>query len=288
MLRNRLVVFFSVFFAGIFFWIDQALAWGPAVHTAIALNTLDCAKFLLPSMAGIITAFPIEYMYGSLSADFFIGKGRKKRIVENPHTWDGGFKLLAGVKDEREASYALGFLSHLAADVIAHNFFIPKLLSTYPGKGKMGHLFWEVRSDYLIGSGYTKIARGVLCMDHQICDDLLKLVAGKRQRGLKTGKQFFANTVKVSDYLYSKRDLFFEPKANRWRLFHQYLATMVELSCNLSNDFLKSPEATPSLHYDPMGRQNLILAKGKRTLSNSFRKPRNITQFQVDEELLSL
>ena len=288
MLLNKWMFSLTVFLTVVLFWIDHALAWGPAVHTAIALNTLDSAKFLLPSMGGIISAFPIEYMYGSLSADFFIGKGRKKRIVENPHTWEGGFKLLAGVKDEREASYALGFLSHLAADVIAHNFFIPKLLSTYPGRGKMGHLFWEIRSDYLIGSGYTKIARGVLCMDHQICDDLLKLVAGKRKRSLKTGKQFFANTVKFSDYLYSKRDMFFEQKGNRWKLFHQYLATMVDLSCSLSKDFLKSPESTPSLHYDPMGRQNLILAKGKRSFSNSFRKPRNIKQFQVDEELLSL
>ena len=288
MLLTKWVFCVTVFSATIFLGIDQALAWGPAVHTAIALNVLDSAKFLLPSIGGIITAFPIEYMYGSLSADFFIGKGRKKRIVENPHTWDGGFRLLAGVRDEREASYALGFLSHLAADVIAHNFFIPNLLNLHHGKGKMGHLFWEIRSDYLIGTGYTKIARGVLCMDHQICDDLLKLVAGKRKKSLKTGKQFFANTVKFSDYLYSKRDLFFEPRVNRWRHFHQYLALMVDLSCSLSKDFLKSPETTPSLDYDPMGRQNLLLAKGKRSFPKSFRKSRNIKHFEVDEELLSL
>ena len=280
--------FVAVFSAMIFLGIDQALAWGPGVHTAIALNALDSAKYILSSIGGIITAFPIEYMYGSLSADFFIGKGRKKRIVENPHTWEGGFRLLSGVKDEREASYALGFLSHLAADIIAHNFFIPNLLSLHPGKGKMGHLFWEIRSDYLIGAGYTKIANGVLCMDHQICDDLLKLVAGKRQRGLKTGKQFFANTVKFSDYLYSKRDLFFEPRVSRWRHFHQYLALMVDLSCSLSKDFLKSPETTPSLDYDPMGRQNLLLAKGKRSFSMPFKKSRDIRHFEVDEELLSL
>ncbi len=278
----------TVFSAMVFLGIDQALAWGPGVHTAIALNVLDSVKFLLPSMGQIITAFPIEYLYGSLSADFFIGKGRKKRIVGNPHTWEGGFRLLSGVRDEREAAYALGFLSHLAADVIAHNYFIPNLLSLYPGKGKMGHLFWEIRSDYLIGAGYTKIANGVLCMDHQICDDLLKLVAGKRKRSLKTGKQFFANTVKFSDYLYSKRDLFFEPKVNRWKHFHHYLAMMVELSCTLSKDFLKNPKTTPSLHYDPMGRENLLLVKGKRSFPKPFRRHRHIRHFNVDEELLSL
>ena len=63
---------------------------------------------------------------------------------------------------------------------------------------------------------------------------------------------------------------------------------MVDLSCSLSKDFLKSPETTPSLDFDPMGRQNLLLAKGKRTFAKSFRRNRNIKHFEVDEELLSL
>jgi len=62
----------------------------------------------------------------------------------------------------------------------------------------MGHLFWEIKSDYLIGPDYTRIARGVLDMDHQICDDLLKLVAGRRKKGFKAKKRFFAQTVKFS------------------------------------------------------------------------------------------
>jgi len=266
---------------------ECALAWGPGVHTALALSSLHSASMLLPSIAQIITSFPIEYLYGCLSADFFIGKG-KKTYKKNPHTWEGGFKFLQEAKDDRETAYALGFLSHLAADVIAHNFFIPNLLTAYPGRGKMGHLFWEIRADYLIGSAYTRTARGVLDMDHQLCDDLLKVIGEKKKGRFKAAKGFFAQTVKFSDRMYTTHDLFFETRAARWRHFHGYLALMLDLSRSLANNFLKHPETSVCLQHDPMGTRNLLLAKKKQAFSRLFRNPRPVRRFDVDKDLLYL
>jgi hypothetical protein len=281
----------SVFLAGylIIQFIDAkcALAWGPGVHTALALSSLNSATLLLPSIARVITAFPIEYLYGCLSADFFIGKGNLT-YKKNPHTWEGGFKFLQEACDDRETAYALGFLSHLAADVIAHNFFIPNLLSAYPGRGKMGHLFWEIRADYLIGSAYTRIARGVLEMDHQICDDILKLIGGRKKNGFKAGKGFFARTVRFSDRIHTTRDLFFETRVVPWRHFHGYLALMLDLSRGLANDFLKHPETSPCLQHDPMGTRNLLLAKKKLAFPRLSKTPRPVRRFDVDDDLLYL
>ncbi|EFK11352.1 conserved hypothetical protein, partial [delta proteobacterium NaphS2] len=249
--------------------------------------SLDAAFQFLPSVGRIITAFPIEYLYGSLSADFFIGKAKKKRSGA-PHNWEGGFKFLGDAGDDREMSYAFGFLSHLAADVVAHNYFIPNLMSAYPGKGKMGHLFWEIRSDYLIGTGYTSIANGVLNMDHQVCDDLLQLLGGKKKNRLKTKKRVFTQTVKLSDYLYTTRNLFFETRAPRGRVFHEYLAAMVDLSRRLVYDFLKHPDSSPCLHFDPIGARNLLMAKGKRSFPRIFRNAAISPHFDVDEKLLYL
>ena len=283
----KFIVFFAVYLVVQFLHPESAFAWGPGVHTAIALGSLDAATQLLPAIGRTITAFPIEYLYGSLSADFFIGKGKKKRSGA-PHNWEGGFKFLGDAGDDRENAYALGFLSHLAADVIAHNYFIPNLVSAYPGKGKMGHLFWEIRSDYLIGAGYTSIANGVLNMDHQVCDDLLQLLDGKKRTRLKSKKRFFTQTVKFSDYLYTTRNLFFETRAVRGRVFHEYLAMMVDLSRRLVYDFLKYPESSPCLLYDPMGAKNLLIAKGKRSFPRPFRTVAAAPQFGVDEKLLYL
>ena len=288
MLFLKLVVFLAGYFILQLIDAECAFAWGPGVHTALALSSLDSGSLLLPSIARVITTFPIEYMYGCLSADFFIGKGKQKSRKKNPHTWDGGLKFLKEACDDRETAYALGFLSHLAADVIAHNFFVPNLLSVYPGRGRMGHLFWEIRSDYLIGSAYTRIARGVLEMDHQICDDLLKLIGGRRKNGFKAGKGFFAQTVRFSDRLHATRDHFFEPRVIRWRHFHGYLALMLDLSRSLVNDLLKHPETSPCFLHDPMGRHNLLLAKKKRPFPRFSRTPRPVRRFDVDEDLLYL
>ncbi|MCG6878784.1 MAG: zinc dependent phospholipase C family protein [Deltaproteobacteria bacterium] len=283
----KFVVFFAVYLIIQLLRPENALAWGPGVHTAIALGSLDAASQFLPSIGRIITAFPIEYLYGSLSADFFIGKAKKKRSGA-PHNWEGGFKFLGDAGDDREMSYAFGFLSHLAADVIAHNYFIPNLTSAYPGKRKMGHLFWEIRSDYLIGTGYTSIANGVLNMDHQVCDDLLQLLGGKKRNRLKTKKRVFTQTVKLSDYLYTTRNLFFETRAPRGRVFHEYLAAMVDLSRRLVYDFLKHPDSSPCLHFDPIGAGNLLMAKGKRSFPRIFRNAAISPHFDVDEKLLYL
>ncbi|MCF8082042.1 MAG: zinc dependent phospholipase C family protein [Deltaproteobacteria bacterium] len=265
---------------------QNALAWGPGVHTAIALGSLDGAGFILPSIAKVITAFPIEYLYGALSADFFIGKGKRKR--RNPHDWEGGFQFLNQSTDDCEKAYAWGFLSHLAADVIAHNYYIPNLISAYPGKGNMGHLFWELRADYVVGPGYTRIAKGVLAMDHQVCDNLLKLIGGKRKKGLGTKKRFYTQTVRFSDYLYTTRDLFFEPKAFRREVFNNYLAVMVDISCRLSKDFLTHPDSSPGLLHDPMGRENLLLANKKGAFRRLFAPHRPIHRFDVNKDLLSV
>ena len=120
----------------------------------------------MPYIARVITAYPAEYLYGCLAADFFIGKSKRKK-ASHPHNWEGGFMLLAKAREENEASYAYGFLSHLAADVVAHNIFIPNLMVGCSPWRRKGHLYWEMKADYAAGPVYVKIARDILSMDHR-------------------------------------------------------------------------------------------------------------------------
>jgi hypothetical protein len=264
---------------------ECALAWGPGVHTVTALSLLNDVSLILPTIARIITLYPREYLYGCLSADFFIGKGKRKR-AGHPHSWKGGLMLLSEAGDDREAAYAYGFLSHLVADVAAHNFFIPNLLHSYPTGRKMGHLYWEIKADYLIGPGYVKIAKDVLSMDHKGCDDLLDLIAGKRKNRLKAKKRLFTQTVKVSDYFYATHDTLFMGRPAHRRIFSDYLAFMVDLSCRLVKDFLTNPGSSPCLSYDPLGRQHPNLISRMRMLRRPFNSRPFLGQITVDRELL--
>lgn len=262
---------------------DQAMAWGPGVHTITSLTVLQDIGQILPSIGAIIGAYSGEYLYGCLAADFFIGKGRGRR-ASHPHNWTGGFKFLREAGDEREAAYAYGFLSHLAADVIAHNFFVPSLMISFT-KRRMGHLYWEINSDYLAGPAYTKIAKDILSIKHLGCDGILVQLAEGGRKRVRPKRRLYAQTVRISEYLFDAHPLLFSGKTLPRKPFYDYLAAMIGLSCRLVQDFLRDPESSPCLQHDPLGRHNLGLAKRTRRLPKRPRASIPLPGFMVDGKL---
>jgi hypothetical protein len=265
-----------------------AWAWGAAVHTVIACNILDQATSILPAIADIIRAYPLQYVYGNLAADFFVGKGQKKKKGHS-HNWDTGFRCLEEAGDEQEASYAYGFLSHLAADVIAHNYFVPNLICNAFTWKRMGHIYWEAKADYEMGHLYTRIAREVLTMSDLGCDDMLISAVGNRRNGLKTRRKIYTQTVKFSEFLYMAPSSPFPERRSRTRIFGQYLGFTAGLAYRLVLDFLKNPGTSPCLSYDPIGSENLFIA-GRHHCRDRWQqlgRPKS-PLFPVDEELLDI
>ncbi len=236
-------------------WVKNALAWGPAVHTVIALDLIQNPQFLLSSIAGIIAAYPMEYMYGCLAADFFMGKSKMKKAARM-HNWEGGFRFLEEADNDREAACAYGFLSHLAADVVAHNFFVPNMIRETRKFRRKSHLYWEIRADYQVGPKYTKIAREVLGMDHKGCDHLLKIISGKRKKGLQARKLIFTESVKMSDRAYATHHLFFPEKVIYQGDAEEYTTFMIGLSSYMVKDLLRHPETSPCLAHNPIGHKH--------------------------------
>ena len=266
---------------------EYALAWGPAIHTVIACRILEEASQVFPVIGGIIRSFPLEYMYGSLAADFFIGKGTKRKNGHS-HNWEAGFRFLAKAKDDRERSYAFGFFSHLAADVVAHNYFIPNLIHQASTWKRMGHLYWEARADFFVGPLYMQIARDVLNMEQLGCDNLLKSAVGKSRNGLKARRCLFTQTVKISNYLSCYQPMTLINRGSRYKISPEYMTSMIGLSYRLVKDFLTHPGSSPCVSYDPIGSRNLRLASRNAVLSKLFNSPRPIYQFNVDQELIEI
>lgn len=262
-----------------------AWAWGAAVHTVVACNILEQTASILPAIGEIIRAYPLEYVYGNLAADFFVGKGQKNKKGHS-HNWETGLRFLEEASDERETSYAYGFLSHLAADVVAHNYFVPNLICSAFSWKKMGHIYWEARADYEMGHLYTRIAKEVLSMSHLGCDKMLISAVGKRVNGLKTRRRIYTQSVKLSDYLYMVPPSPFE-KSARSIIFNRYLGFTVGLSYRLVQDFLARPDSSPCLSYDPIGAHNLLVAS-KYQSGNRWRQLESMEKsiFPVDQELM--
>jgi hypothetical protein len=285
--------FFRVFFlfalslTGQLIFAEGALAWGPAIHTVIASRILGEVGQILPVIAAAIRAFPFEYLYGSLAADFFVGKGLKQKDGHS-HNWDSGLRFLGDAKDERERAYAYGFISHLAADVVAHNYFVPSLLHQGSTWKRAGHIYWEAKADYVVGPVYMRIAREILSMDRLGCDDLLMTAVGKRKQGLKARRHIFTQSVKLSDYLHGSPSVSMVNKGTRYQISPAYLAFMINLAYRLVRDLLTRPGSSPCMSYDPIGARNLYLASRHAVLSRLFDFPRPVYRFKVDQELLDI
>ena len=69
------------------------------------------------------------------------------RFVHHCHNWRVGFNVLHEAREGAQKAFAWGFLAHLAADTVAHNYYVPwKLVSSF-NKLRTGHAYWELRYD---------------------------------------------------------------------------------------------------------------------------------------------
>ena len=266
---------------------DGAWAWGPAVHTVISCNILESCSQILPAIASVIQPFPNEYIYGAISADFFIWKGQKKKKGHS-HNWETGFKFLQGVSSDREAAYAYGFLSHLAADVIAHNYFVPDLIHRTLRSKRIGHFYTEAVADRFVDPLYLKIAGEILSMDHNDYDKVLRSSTVRNRYGLRARKRIFTKSVKISDYLCCLPVFYNRGKGQPYNMEDEHLAFMIGLSFRLVKDLLSYPDSSACLSYDPIGSDNLRLATKGRILSKLFNNRQSSGKFPISQELLEL
>jgi len=228
----------------------SAWAWGPGIHTVTALGVLSDLQSILPYIAEAIRAFPREFIYGCLAADFFVGKGVRS-ASRHPHNWDGGFAFLRGAGDDRERSFAYGFLSHLAADVVAHNIFVPEIIARQKERTLRGHVYAEILADYTVGAGYLRFARALLSQDLSECDHLIRTVSFEGGGRMKARKGLFKGGMRFSGYFFTTRDMLGGGKMDINT--SNAISASVALSCEMVKDFLKRPFSAPCTMIDPMG-----------------------------------
>jgi len=154
----------------------QALfAWGPATHVKLAGDVLANLSLLPAGVAAIVARHVCDYVYGSLATDMVFAK-RLSRIKQFCHHWSTGFRLLNEADDDRSRSFAYGYLSHLAADTVAHGKFVPHQIVTTGTTVNIGHLYWEARADAQTEDRTRAQLESTLLMDHRTHDAALARV----------------------------------------------------------------------------------------------------------------
>jgi Zinc dependent phospholipase C len=104
----------------------DALAWGLQTHVFIAQWALAAVPFADPRMRAAALRLPHLVLAGACMPDLALaGRMLGLRTFRHAHQWTTLRRLAAGDCDEQRA-IAVGYASHLLADVIAHNRFVPE------------------------------------------------------------------------------------------------------------------------------------------------------------------
>ena len=116
-----------------------AFAWGPLTHMYLGTEVFYLGSLLPAGIYRLIKKFRQDFLYGNLMADTVLAK-KYMDDEGHSHSWETGFRLLDSAETDAERAFCYGYLSHLAADTVAHGKF------THGDRG-LGHAFKEIRAD---------------------------------------------------------------------------------------------------------------------------------------------
>ena len=263
----------------------DAYAWGAGIHVVKGSYILDNLHLILPSVAQLLRAFPGDFLYGCISADFFIGKGHRRRN-DHCHNWSVGLKMLASAETPRTKAFCYGYLAHLAADIIAHNYYIPNQLYLTSSTKRLGHLYWEFRSDSHVDPSYWELARRIVEAQNYDNDASMENAVKKKIFSLKTKKRVYVRVLNLTDLERWRRACKLVERNSRWSVSQEYVEWMRDLSISLAIEFLREPESSMCLNYDPVGTRNITRAKRLRRSTKRLTGSKPATRiFEIPDDL---
>jgi len=242
---------------------SAAYAWTPGTHIFLGEAVMRALSLLPPGTAALLQAFPYDFLYGSIAADTSVAK-KYAPAGRHCHSWNVGLEIYDRARDEPLRAFALGYLAHLAADVVAHNYFVPRQLAVTSSTAALGHSYWESRFETHLGERHSRRAREVILLDHNRSDDLLDRVLSPTIFSTYTNRRIFRGMVYVTDTESWQRIFHVMKENSRWDLPDGEVGLYVDRAYDFVMDFLVRVDASEAFTLDPSGERALRLAKRVR------------------------
>lgn len=262
-MNDMLLVYVIFVFALILFLPADAWAWGPGVHMYVAMYALEKIALVAPVIARLMKEYPSDFMYGAVVPDIVVGK-KYAGLMHHCHNWRIGHLILSEAKTDRQRAAAYGYLMHLAADIVAHNYYIPfKIVRSYKAR-MLSHTYWEMRFDLGIPDKVWKQIDKV--SEHEIkeIDDLLERVLKKTIFSFKTNKRIFSSILILQKMRSSRDILKIYAGQSRWQMGKEKRQHYEDMTIETAMDFLSNPDDADCLKIDPTGISRLTYAGNLR------------------------
>ena len=239
---------------------DVAHAWTPGTHIFLGEALLKSLHLVPGNIAALISAFPHDFLYGSIAADTSMAK-KYALAGRHCHSWNVGLEIHERARNDPVRSFALGYLAHLAADSVAHNYFVPRQLTVTSTTSAIGHSYWESRFEMHLGERFARLAREVILRDHEHSDAHLDRILSPTIFSTPTNRRIFRGMVRVADSDGWQRIFQMISENSRWDLGEQESGAYMDRSFNYIVDFLNRFDSSEVFALDPAGTSPLRQAK---------------------------
>jgi len=242
---------------------SDALAWGGGIHLQLGANILANPGAVQTGVAALLAAYPRDFLYGCIAADITVGK-KFTHYLLNCHRWGVGLKILNNAVTDSQRSCAYGYLCHLAADTIAHNYYVPHKIIRSFATVTMKHAYWEMRFETFVDRDIWELAREVCRADQEANDRLLRSVLTTTIFSFGTNKRIFNSIMLLSRLEKWQRVMQTLSDSSRYKLLENDRDEYLMLAGEAVSGFLQNPEGGAVLKVDPTGEKALAAAEALR------------------------
>ena len=183
------------------------------------------------------------------------------RYAVHCHNWNTGFQVLDRAKNDSQRAFGLGFLSHLAVDTVAHNYYVPYKTVQGHSARAAGHAYWEIRYDQRLSpdlwkshvtspsgstASTTSTSRECLSESYVIPFSISRTLFGSMLLTARLKKW-----QRMSEVIAGERDLY---------LTDEEIGECRNLAVANIVDMLKRGPDADCVQIDPTGERNLSMA----------------------------
>lgn len=167
----------SKFLKNFYWWLPCCLysadanAWGLVTHLYFAQSLLWAMPLLDPRLQRAIKNFPELVMAGACLPDLAIVSHRYRHT----HLWENAHQLMLTADTDEETAIAIGYMSHLYVDVIAHNHFVPAHEAMWHKNEVLTHIASEWAMDAHLAPLMKTSPRHLLTQHHVVISKFISI-----------------------------------------------------------------------------------------------------------------
>ena len=241
---------------------DHLYAWTPGTHVVLGERVLGSLHLVPAAVADLLRAFPYDFLYGSIAADTTMAK-KYAPADRHCHAWHVGREVHALAESDALRAFGLGYLAHLAADVVAHNHFVPRQLVVTSSTTNMGHTYWESRVESALGGLVPRAARELIRLDHRAADAHLERILSPTIFSVRTNRRLFRGMVRLADSRPWQIGMQVATEQSRWDLTEEAVEAYLDHATRYIRAAL-SDDSSAVFGFDPNGEAAILRSKAVR------------------------